>query len=74
MIGHLQGWSTQFPFQCTLTFIGVMAQDKFGYTEITPVYSGKHCGYWYTVGSWQCKLVAPLPSWFEYSFYGLDCH
>ena len=40
MIGQLEDLYTQFTFHCTLTLIGVLSQIKFGYTEITSVYSG----------------------------------
>ena len=64
MFGHLEWFVTQFPFQCTLTLTGVLSQNKFGYTEVTSVYSDEHCGHWHTlgVGSVSCGSITQ-PVW-----------
>ena len=39
-----------------------LSQNRFGYTEVTPMYSGEHCGHWHTlgVGSLSCGSITKL--------------
>ena len=46
MIGQIEGLCAQLPFQCALMYIGVLFQNKFGYT----VYSEEHCDRWCKLG------------------------